>query len=126
MRFARRGECDVVTRIAGPLHHYLGLRLIQDQGTGPIDPTVEDLSPPAGSRPLPLQPTVVDLVTTVLEGLKAANDRLGTRYTAEKIIFCSSDQYRKETYKLLTEALVEHVSQKENHLPQEAAADAKG
>jgi hypothetical protein len=68
-------------------------------------------------RPLPLQPTVVDLIMTVIEGLKAANERLGTQYAAEKIIFCSDDQYRKETYKLLTEALVEHVSGGEHRLP---------
>jgi len=91
---------------------------------GRIDPTIEDLSPSTEGRPLSVQATVVDLMTTVLEGLKAGNERLGTRYAAEKILFCSADQYRKETYKLLTEALVEHVSREEHGLPHEAAKEA--
>jgi hypothetical protein len=124
MRFGRHDECDVVTRISGPLHHYLGLRLVQDQGAGQIDPILEDLSSATKPLPVPLPPTAVDLVITVRKALQAANERLGTRYAVERILFCSSDQYLKNVYRELTESLVEHVSRKQHRLTHEPAEEA--
>ncbi len=109
MRFTRFGDFEVVTRITGPTHHYLGLRLFQDADQG--IPEVEELalsSPtdPEGPRPDPAQ-----VVEEVLGGLEAANGRLGTNYKVKAIRYCSSDPVIKGAYTLLTESLVDHLDQ---------------
>jgi hypothetical protein len=110
MRFSRRGDYEVVTRISGPLHHYLGLRLVRDRdNSGAASLIVEDLSPAVEGDRHGEMPGREDLTSEVLAALDAANARLGTHYGVVGIHYCSSDPDRKNVYRELAEKLIEHV-----------------
>jgi hypothetical protein len=105
--FSRNGEFDVVTRVTGPHHHYLGLVLRSDRGTALAE--VEDLSasPETGSVDLA---RVERLRSEVSRGIAAANEQLGTNYQASRIRFCSADPSLKDVYRTLAKHLVQHVA----------------
>jgi hypothetical protein len=107
MQFTMFGDFEVVTRVTGPAHHYLGLRLSQgvDQGV----PEVEELASYSPTDPVVPKPDRVQVIEEVLAGLDTANGRLGTNYKVKAIRYCSSDPVIKGVYTLLTESLVEHI-----------------
>jgi len=88
MIFSRNGEFDVVTRVTGPHHHYLGLVLRTDRVTALAE--IEDLSasPETGSVYLA---RVEQLRSEVSRGVAASNEQLGMNYQASRIRFCSVD-----------------------------------
>jgi len=107
MNFSKNGEFDVITRVTGPHHHYLGLVLRTDSGTALAE--AEDLSPSPVNAPVDWA-RVEQLRSEVSRGVGSANERLGTSYQASGIRFCSSDPPLKDVYRILTEELVQHVA----------------
>jgi hypothetical protein len=109
MQFTRLGNFAVVTRVTGPTHHYLGLRLSQgvDQGV----PEVEELASSSPNDTIGPMPDQAQVVEEVLVGLDNANGRLGTDYKVKAIRYRSSDPVIKGVYTLLTESLVDHIDQ---------------
>jgi hypothetical protein len=107
MKFSKNGEFDVVTRVTGPHHHYLGLVLKTDSGMALA--RVEDLSPSPGNSPLDSM-GVERLRADVSRGVASANERLGTNYRASAIRFCGTDPPLRDVYRVLAEHLVEYVA----------------
>lgn len=108
MQFTRIGDLDVVTRISGPHHHFLGVGLsTRESSSTPVvervalstdDVTIEPLDSPS------------DLRREVLEAVSEANRRLGTDFKVTKIRYCADDASIPGIYGRLARYLVEHVA----------------
>jgi hypothetical protein len=107
MIFSRNGEFDVVARVSGPHHHYLGLVLRSDCGTALADVEDLDASLETGSVD---SARLERLRSEVWRGIAAANEQLGTNYQASRIRFCGADPSLKDVYRILAQHLVEHVA----------------
>ncbi len=113
MNFSRSGEFDVVTRITGPHHHYLALKLQTDVDTAFVD--VESFLPDGLIGPA--EPSRADEVCSeVAGGINAANERLAAHYRASRIRFGASDPPLKDVYRAMAEQLVEHVCHQRGYI----------
>lgn len=111
MRFSKSGDFEIVTRITGPIHHYLGLRFSSEpRHPGPI---VEVLSLDRGASDAPALSDQRRIVDEVVRGVGAANRRLGTHYEVAGIRYCVDDSWRDGDYIALSETLVEHVARRD-------------
>lgn len=108
MQFARVGDLEVVTRITGPTHHFLGLALSTE--AEPSTPILERAT--LGTSEITIEPIGVgdDLRREVVEAVSAANQRLGTHFTVTKIRYCEDDAPVSGIYGHLAGSLVEHVA----------------
>ena len=107
MRFHRVDEFDVVTRITGPDHHFLGLKFTLNPEAG--EPVVEVVALTQDERPAATKEDSRRIVMAVDRGLHEANTRLGTDYHLGGIRYCSSDRFVEGIYAEMAEKLVEHV-----------------
>jgi hypothetical protein len=111
MQFTRIGRLDVVTRISGPHHHFLGIEFSADGGSSTPQlervgiAGVEAAVEPPGAR--------ADLRREVLDAVAEANSRLGTHLTVARIRYCADDPSLPGVYGRLARSLVEHVAQEE-------------
>lgn len=114
MRFTRIGEFEVVTRIIGPHHHFLGLALSTD--AEPAAPIPERVA--LGNSEVVVEPTGVgdELRREVIEAVSEANRGLGTHFTVMKIRYCEDDAPVPGIHGRLAGALVEHVAQEQKNL----------
>lgn len=108
MRFSRIDGLDVVTRITGPIHHFLGIEfgrgLAREARVERVDSegTHHEVAV-AGSTP----PDVVR--REVARGVLHANKRLGSKLSVRVIRYCTDDPVVPGIYEKLAEALSERV-----------------
>ena len=115
MRFHRVGDYEVVTRITGPDHHFLGLRLTSTPGPPALMVEAIEMAPDA---PYPLKIVESDrIIEEVNRGLDRANARLGTDFHLSGIRYCSSDRFVEGIYAEMAETLVEHVAWSDRESP---------
>ena len=107
MRFHRVGEYDVVTRITGPDHHFLGLKFTLNPEVG--EPVVEVVAITQDVGPAATKEDSRRIVEAIERGLHRANTHLGTDYHLGGIRYCSSDRFVEGIYAEMAEKLVEHV-----------------
>lgn len=103
MRFDSVGDYLVVSRITGPHHNMLQLRLAHSQ-QGAVERQAMVQPPASATRALDAE----QVVAAVLDGVASANDRLGTRLAVTHIRFVADDSKPESIYRMLAEALVEH------------------
>jgi hypothetical protein len=104
MRFTRIGDLEVVTRITGPTHHFLGIALAPvPSAETPILERVSLDHPQAEVEPPDPEN---ELCREVLETVRDINDRLGTQFGVTRIRYCSDDPPVPGIYRRLTQALV--------------------
>jgi hypothetical protein len=107
MRFTKVGDLDVVTRITGPTHHLLGMALTDAPFAG--SPILERVSFACPEAEVESFDPGRDLCREVLEGIRDANDRLGTHFGVMKVRYCADDPPIPGVYHRLAQALIEHV-----------------
>lgn len=114
MRFTRIGDLEVVTRIIGPHHHFLGLALSPD--AEPKAPILERVG--SENSEVMIEPIGVgdEFRREVVEAVSEANRRLGTHFTVTKIRYCGDDAPVPGIHGRLAGALVEHVAQEQKNL----------
>jgi hypothetical protein len=107
MRFTKLGDLEVVTRITGPTHPFLGMALAPTSAS--ITPIVERVCldrPQVEFEPFDAKR---DLCRDVLTAVQEPNDRFGTHLGVTRIRYCADDQPIPSVYHGLAKALVEHV-----------------
>jgi len=114
MRFTRIGDLEVVTRITGPTHNFLGLAFSTDaEPSTPILERVELESSKATIEPVDVGE---DIRREVVEAVSEANQRLGTHFTVTKIRYCEDDTPVPGIHGQLAGSLVEHVAREQKNL----------
>ncbi len=113
MRFHKVDGYEIVTRISGPDHHYLGLRFAEDAGPSSVEFTLEAVPLPGETRSREDRALTLKIAEEVHHGLNEANSRLGTDYELTGIRYCSSDRYVEGIYAELAGKVVEHVARSE-------------
>ena len=107
MQFTRIGDLDIVTRISGPTHHFLGIALAPVPG--PETPILERVSLDHPLAEVEPSDPEYELCREVLETVREINDRLGTHFGVKRIRYCTDDPPVPGIYRRLTQALVEQV-----------------
>lgn len=104
MQFLRIGEFLAASRITGPQHNLLQVRL----GNGAQEvPTCECLPSIGQSRHEPLDEAA--LVAHVLQGVSEANSRHESKYSVLHIRYVKNDSKPESVYAYLALKLVEHL-----------------
>ena len=104
MHFVRIGEFLAASRITGPRHNLLQLRL----GSGlQADPICERLPARGGCAREPLNESAI--VSSVLEGVAEANSRLAFNYAVTHIRYVEDDTKPEALYAYLALKLIEHL-----------------
>jgi hypothetical protein len=104
MQFIRVGEFLAVSRITGPRHNLLQLRLSnQPQGI----PVCECLPPIGQCQHEPLEES--ELVANVLQGVSDANSRHGTSHSVSHIRYVKNDTKPEVVYAYMALKLIEHL-----------------
>jgi hypothetical protein len=111
MRFNRIGRLDVVTRITGPHHHFLGIEFSKDGGSSA--PILERVDMEGAEAAIEPSEARADLRREVLDAVTEANGRLGTHLAVARIRYCADDAAVPGVYGRLARSLVEHVAQEE-------------
>jgi hypothetical protein len=104
MRYVRLGEFLAVSRITGPTHNLLQLKLLSSPAG---DLVCEQLAGQGGCRHAPLDEE--SLIRFVLEGVQLANSRLGTSYAVSHIRYVQDDTPPEAIYGFLATSLLEHL-----------------
>jgi len=105
MQFIRIGEYLTVSRVTGPVHNLLQLKVT----TAPVAPSVCEPLPSIGKQaPSLLNEALV--VAAVAAGLSEANTRLGTSYAASHIRYVVDDSLPESIYAHLASALITHLA----------------
>jgi hypothetical protein len=107
MQFTKVGELDIVTRVTGPTHHFLGMVLAP--GSTPETPILERVSIDRPQAELEPFDPAREICREVLTAVQDANDRLGTRFGVVRIRYCVDDPPVAGIYGRLAHALVEHA-----------------
>jgi hypothetical protein len=103
MQFIRCGEYLCLSRITGPRHNLLQIRL----GSGHQAPPVCERLPSIGTfQHDPLDE--VELVAQVVEGIAEANRRLGSAYVITHLRYVENDTKPEVIYGLLAMKIAEH------------------
>jgi len=106
MHFSVAGEYLTVSRITGPHHNLLQLKLgLGDQG----HVALEALGAAAGSEPGLLDGDAV--VRAVLEGVATANSQLGATFAVTHVRYVQDDSKPESIYRFLAEALAQHFAE---------------
>jgi hypothetical protein len=113
MQFTRLEDLEVVTRITGVHHHFLGLRFSQIPVPGTM--VVERVSLENPEPEIEEFDSQKRLYREVMNGVSEANERLGTHFGVIKIRYCVDDPPIPGIYYRLARALVEHFSQENGH-----------
>lgn len=104
MHFVRHGEYLAASRITGPRHNLLQLRL----GVGEQhEPICECLPPQGACNHEPLVEAVI--VASVLEGTSEANRRFGTSHVVTHIRYARNDTKPEVVYGLLALKILEQL-----------------
>lgn len=104
MHFVRLGEYLAASRITGPRHNLLQLRL----GVGEQhEPICECLAPQGACNHEPL--VEADIVSRVLEGTSEANRRFGTSYAVTHIRYVRNDTKPEVIYGVLAFKIIEQL-----------------
>ena len=107
MDFMRIGEFLAVSRITGPRHNMLQLKL----GAGPQGmPICEALPPQGGCIHEPLDEAKV--VAFVLEGVADANLKFGSQHSVTNIRYVKNDTRPEVVYGFLAHEIVKHLQSK--------------
>ena len=109
MQFTRLEDLEVVTRITGLHHHYLGLGFSQIPVPGTM--VVERVSLENPEPEIEEFDSQKRLYREVMNGVSEANEHLGTHFEVCKIRYCANDPPMPGIYHRFARALVEHVSQ---------------
>ncbi|WP_115561027.1 hypothetical protein [Xanthomonas arboricola] len=103
MHFVRLGEFLATSRITGPTHNLLQIRL---GGSG--DALVCERLPATGEcRHAPLADD--QLIKHVIDGVAAANQQLGTTYVVSHIRYVENDTPPEVVYGFMARRIVEHL-----------------
>lgn len=106
MHVQQRDGLFVVSRITGPTHNRLALRLAQ--GTAQMDLHVEVL-PPVGECRHHNGLTADETLPAILEGISEANRELGTDYVATYAEIVENDTRQSGVYAYLARHIVRTV-----------------
>jgi hypothetical protein len=104
MHFVRIGEFLAASRITGPRHNLLQIKL----GSQPQETATCEVLPPQGScvhEPL----NELQVVASVIEGVAEANQRFGTHYSVTHIKYVRSDTKPEAVYALLALEIIKHL-----------------
>jgi hypothetical protein len=104
MQFVQIGEFLAASRITGPRHNLLQIKIGSESQGKPIC----EVLPPQGAcvhEPL----NEIDVVASVLEGVAEANKRLGTNYSVTHIKYVKNDTKPETVYGFLAMKIVEHL-----------------
>lgn len=104
MQFLQIGEYLAASRITGPRHNLLQLRLTTASQTAPV---VERLPSQGGCTHEPLNEA--EIVARVIEGVTEANAKLGRRYSVSHIRYVENDTKPEVVYAYMALKLVEHL-----------------
>ncbi len=103
MHFTQLGEFLAASRITGPKHNLLAIRL---GGSG--DPLVCDRVPAMGGcKHTPLDED--QLIKNVLDGVAEANQQLGTTYAVSHIRYVENDTPPEVVYAFMAMRIVERL-----------------
>lgn len=103
MRFYKKDDTYIVTRITGPHHNYLGLRVAEGSGN---ESTIQLIDLEKGDRKTL---NGDDIRSSVAQGIKDANILFGTSYFASTISYISSDTNNLDIYRKLAFSIVEGI-----------------
>jgi hypothetical protein len=109
LKFTKLEELEMVTRINGPHHHFLGIQL--SQVPAPCMTVMERVSLENPEPEIEEFDSQKGLYRDVMNGVSEANERLGTHFEVIKIRYCVDDPPIPGIYHRLAQALVEHVTQ---------------
>ena len=112
MQFTKIGDLDVVTRISGPNHHFLGVGLSTREA--PSTPVLERVALEIDDVTVEPSDAPNDLRREVMEAVSEANRRLGTDFKVTKIRYCADDASVPGIYGRLARYLVEHVAREQD------------
>jgi hypothetical protein len=104
MQFTRIDDYLAASRITGPHHNLLQLRISTDSQAEPVC----ECLPPIGEcihEPLNKQ----ELVAMVVEGVKEANQQLGSSYSVTHIRYVANDTKPETVYGLLALKIIKHL-----------------
>ena len=104
MHFVRLGEFLAASRITGPKHNLLQIRL---GGSGDGLPVCERLSATGGCKHTPLDEGWI--IKHVLDGVAEANQQLGTTYAVSHIRYVENDTPPEVVYGFMALRIVEHL-----------------
>lgn len=105
MHFGRSGEYLTVSRITGPKHNLLEVRVdgvLRDER-----PICECLPPRGACSHEPLNEA--DVIDAVLEGVAEANRRLGTSYAVTHMRYVQGDTKPEEVYGYMALKVLERL-----------------
>ena len=102
MQVKQDGDWLTITRVTGPHHNLLSLRLDRGDGAASPMPTIEALDGDAAIDGIAEE----NLLKEVKAGAAAANKRLGKNYRIRAIRFLRSDSPPVEVYRALAERLI--------------------
>lgn len=104
MHFTHNKGLYTVSRITGPTHNFLGIRLSESEA----EITVMAL-------PIRLNETInitpEDVMSQAISGLEIANRELGKQYYISEIQYVASDTYSPIAYETLTRILLKRISE---------------
>ncbi len=111
MQFSKIQNLDVVTRITGPTHNYLGIEFSAYSGEGNT-PVLERLR--THDEPvLEIMDPHTDLCREVMDGVAIANERFGTHLGVVRIRYIGDDSKVSGVYNQLAQSLVEHFVERQ-------------
>jgi len=103
MHFVRLGEFLAASRITGPKHNLLQIRL----GSAGGPPVCERLPATGGCKHAPL--TEDQVIKHVLDGVAEANQQLGAAYAVSHIRYIENDTPPEVVYGFMAMRIVEHL-----------------
>ena len=104
MHFIRMGEYLAASRVTGPRHNLLMLRLESGVQAKPI---CECLPPRGGSTHEPLNEA--EVVASILEGVAEANKRLSSNQAVTHVRYVANDTKPEAIYRYLALKILEHL-----------------
>ena len=104
MQFAQIDDYLAVSRITGPTHNLLQVRLSETPGT---DITCDCLPSHGDCIHEPLDPKAI--VAAVKEGLIEANQALGSAYSVSHIRYIQNDTKPEAVYRFLMLSIIRHL-----------------
>ena len=104
MQFTRIGEFLAASRITGPTHNLLQIKLGEGMQENPI---CEALPPIGNCSHKALNES--ELVEAVLKGVEEANKTHGTKYTITHIKYVKNDTKPEAVYEYLSLKIIEHL-----------------
>lgn len=105
MDFSKSRRFYLVSRITGPTHNLLIIRLVRSDEN--VEPAVQMLPPNGGCGCGPLDANAV--LDNVLNGAAEANAEFGTNYKVAEVRFVEDDSRNETIYAYMTKKLIEHI-----------------